>query len=303
MKNFLAVDWGTTNVRAWRMSGGRPAETAEMPLGVSKIEHGAAANVFERQVRPAVGAENLPALMCGMIGSDIGWRSAPYAPCPAGKADLLQRLETVSERPLVRIVPGLSCEGLAGAPDVIRGEETQLIGWMERHPELTRGRHVVCLPGTHSKWVVVEDGRIARFLTAMTGELYEVLCTHSLLRTGERDDDELAFKQGVDAAGDGGALSLRLFTARSRIVAGGAPKTSAASYLSGLLIGSEIAAAPRLLGLSEDTRVCVLGAPALRKRYLRALSHVGIAAWEEDGDEAVRAGLSALVEMGALDDA
>lgn len=304
MTDFLAVDWGTTNLRAWRISGGRPVETAEKPLGVSKISPGQAAEVFETEVRPAVQAQGLPALMCGMIGSDIGWRTAPYVPCPAGKRELIERLETLpSKGPLVRIVPGLTCDGIAGAADVMRGEETQLIGWIERQPDRAQGRHVVCHPGTHAKWVVIDDGRVTRFCTAMTGELYDVLSTHSLLRAEETVEDELAFGQGVDAAGDGDALSLRLFTARSRIVAGDAPKSSAASYLSGLLIGSEISAAPPALGLRDRVRVCVLGAPNLRRRYVRALSHRGVQAWEEDGNEAALAGFAALVDLGALDDA
>jgi 2-dehydro-3-deoxygalactonokinase len=242
--------------------------------------------------------------MCGMIGSNMGWRAVSYVRCPAAKRELAARVETVSEAgPPVRIIPGLVCDGIAHASDVMRGEETQLLGWIEKQAARSEGRHVICHPGTHAKWALIEDGRITRFCTAMTGELYDVLSTHSLLRAEDEIEDDLAFQQGVSAAGDGDALSLRLFTARSRIVAGGAPKASSASYLSGLLIGSEIGAAPRMLGLTESQRICVLGAPDLRRHYARALSLRGFKAWEEDGADAVLAGFAALVALGALDEA
>jgi 2-dehydro-3-deoxygalactonokinase len=168
--SILACDWGTTNLRGWTLdaSGAVVTET-ELPIGVSTLAAGEAAQRFEHEVRPALDAAELPAILCGMVGSNLGWALAPYADCPAGFADLARAALQVA--PQVRIIPGLRCSGLTGAPDVMRGEETQVLGWLAQRPERQQGRHLICHPGTHAKWVVVEDGRIVRFVTAMTGEL------------------------------------------------------------------------------------------------------------------------------------
>ncbi len=296
MGSFLACDWGTTNLRAWRLGADGAVEAArDFPFGVSKLQPGQAEQVFRDQVRPALDAQALPALLCGMIGSNLGWRAVAYLDCPASAADLARGLVEVEGGPApVRVVPGLRGPGLEGAPDVMRGEETQIIGWLALEPERLRGRHVVCHPGTHAKWALIEDGRIVRFLTAMTGELFEVLRRHSVLRTEARPDDEAAFDLGLKSAGDGGALASRLFTARSRVVAGGLAPDAAAAYLSGLLIGAEVAALPGLLGLEAGSTVAVVGEGALTRWYGRALEARGWRAGLYDGDQAVLSGLAAL---------
>ncbi|MDB5425835.1 MAG: 2-dehydro-3-deoxygalactonokinase, partial [Phenylobacterium sp.] len=179
---LLACDWGTTNLRAWTLDAqGAVVAGKDFALGVSKLAPGEAGPLFEAEVRPALDARALPAILCGMIGSNLGWRTAPYADCPAGLDELARALTPVTE--LARIVPGLRCEGIAGAPDVMRGEETQLLGWLAQNPDRREGRQVICHPGTHAKWVVVEVGRIVRFVTAMTGELFAVLGRHSVLKS------------------------------------------------------------------------------------------------------------------------
>jgi 2-dehydro-3-deoxygalactonokinase len=289
---LLACDWGTTNLRAWTLddTGGVVAEQ-DFPLGVSRLAPGEAGKRFEAEVGPALHAAALPAILCGMVGSHRGWATAPYADCPAGLADLAKRLTLVADG--VRIVPGLRCEGLAGAPDVMRGEETQLLGWLAQYPDRQTGRHLVCHPGTHAKWVLVEDGRIARFVTAMTGELFAVLRQHSLLKSDAPADDDEAFDAGLAAAGQGDALAARLFTARARVVGGKASAESTPSYVSGLRIGAEVAAVPRLLG-EAATHVALLGDAALCDRYRRALERIGVAAEAFDGEAAAVAGLFAL---------
>jgi len=290
---LLACDWGTTNLRAWTLDDvGRVAAEHDFALGVSKLAPGEAAQRFEAEVRPALQARDLPAILCGMVGSTIGWREAPYADCPAGLADLAGRLTKVA--PAVRIVPGLRCEGIAGGPDVMRGEETQVLGWLAQNPERRTGRHVVCHPGTHAKWVLVEDGRIVRFVTAMTGELFAVLSHHSLLKSDAPADDDAAFDEGLAAAGEGDALAARLFTARARVVGGKAKAESTPSYLSGLLIGSEAASAPRLLLGEAPKQVVLLGDAALCTRYRRALVRRDVAVEVFDGEAAAIAGLFAL---------
>ena len=292
---FLAVDWGTTQVRAWVIEPvpvERPPIT--FPLGVSRLKSGEAAARFRDEIRPALGAEALPAILCGMIGSNLGWTPVPYLDCPTDLAALGQSLAPAPGDPLAWIVPGLRGPGVAGAPDVLRGEETQVLGWLAADRARMRGQHVICLPGTHAKWVLVEDGRIIRFVTAMTGELFDVLTHHSVLRSDGRADDLEAFRKGVGAAGDGGGLAARLFSARARVVGAGAPAAETASYLSGLLIGAEITGVAPLLGAETKGPVMVIGEPELCDWYLKAFASLGRAAMAHDGAEAVLGGLCAL---------
>jgi len=289
---LLACDWGTTNLRAWTLdAAGGVVAHREFPLGVSRLAPGEAERRFQQEVRPAMGGERLPAILCGMVGSNLGWQAVAYADCPAGLDALREALREVA--PGVRIVPGLRCQGLAGAPDVMRGEETQILGWLAQHPRRQRGRIVLCHPGTHAKWVLIDDGRIVRFVTAMTGELFAVLGQHSVLRSEAPADDAAAFEAGLAAAGDGAALAARLFTARARVVGGDAPAQSTPSYLSGLLIGAEVAAVPQQLG-ERPERVVLLGDAGLCGRYRTALERIGIAVETFDGEAAAIAGLSAL---------
>ncbi len=298
---LLACDWGTTNLRAWTLDAeGRVIGDRDFELGVSRLGPGEAARRFETEVRPELDAVGLPAILCGMIGSNLGWTVAPYIDCPAGLRELAAALVPVGDGPgWVRIVPGARGPGVAAAPDVMRGEETQLFGWLAQNPDRARGRHVVCHPGTHAKWMLVEDGRLVRFITAMTGELFAVLGKHSVLKSDALADDDEAFCEGVAAAGEGDALAARLFTTRARVVGGGKPAESTPSYLSGLLIGAEVAAMPRLLGLSPDEPIALLGDETLCRLYRRALDRRGVASETYDGEAAAIAGLLALYELGA----
>jgi 2-dehydro-3-deoxygalactonokinase len=295
---LLACDWGTTNLRAWALdAGGQVVAGREFALGVSQLAPGEAARRFTDEVRPALQAGGLPAILCGMIGSDLGWTAVPYVDCPIGTEELAARLTTLE--PGVRVVPGVRCAGLAGGPDVMRGEETQLMGWLSLHPERAKGRQVVCHPGTHAKWMLVEDGRLVRFVTAMTGELFAVLGRHSVLKSDAPADDDAAFDEGVAAAGDGGALAARLFTARARVVGQGKAAASTPSYLSGLLLGAEVAGVPPVLGLRPGESVALLGDERLCVRYQRALQHRAVESRIFDGERAAIAGLCTLYRQGA----
>ena len=297
---FLAVDWGTTHTRAWVVDAhGRPGPRRDLPLGVAKLAPGEAAERFRAEVRPALGAQGLPALLCGMIGSTLGWREAPYLDCPADAAALARGLLRVEgEDAPVAIAPGLRCRRPdMDAPDVMRGEEVQVMGWIAADPANARGRHLVCHPGTHAKWVEVVDGRVVRFVTAMTGELYDLLSSHGVLRQPPATGDvgaDTGFETGLLAAGEGEALASRLFTVRSRVVGGGMDPGSARAYLSGLLVGADVAASPRLLGFAPDTPVALVGDPTLTGLYARALRRRGAPVSETSGDAAVLAGLLAL---------
>ena len=258
---------------------------------------GEAARRFDEEVRPSLGRADLPALFCGAIGSNVGWQTAPYVDCPADLSAIAASVTHV--RADIWIAPGLRCEGLGGACDVLRGEETKAMGWLALAPERQRGRHLVCQPGTHSKWLVIDDGRITRFLSAFTGELFAVLSQHSILRNDGRAHDPAAFEAGLAAAADGDALLNRLYTARSRVAGGSASPNSTGSYLSGLLIGAEVAATPRLLGV-EGAPVVLLGDKPACDRYATALTRRGVATEQADGEAAVLAGLVAIARLRGL---
>lgn len=293
---FLACDWGTTNLRAWALDdAGRVLAQHDFPFGVSRLPPGEAAHRFTQDVRPALQADATPAILCGMVGSNLGWTLAPYADCPTSLADLAAQMVSVpAGGGAVRIVPGVRCAGFNGRGDVMRGEETQLFGWLESHPEWARGRHVVCHPGTHTKWMLIEDGALAGFVTAMTGELFALLGQHSVLRSDTPPTDMTAFDEGVAAAGDGDALAARLFTARARIVGQGAAAETGSSYLSGLLVGADVAATPRLLGVEGVSSVALLGDARLCALFERALRHRGVATETFSGEAAAVTGLFAL---------
>lgn len=297
--SLLACDWGTTNLRAWTLdAAGGVVAKREFPFGVSKLAPGEAALRFAEGVRPTLGAETLPAILCGMVGSNLGWTLAPYADCPVNLGDLASRLIQPPGAPEVRIIPGVRARGFNDQGDVMRGEETQLFGWLAARPERAQGRHLICHPGTHTKWMVVEDGRLTAFVTAMTGELFAVLGAHSVMRSDVPPDDLDAFDLGVAAAGDGGGLAARLFTARARVVGQGASPQSTSSYLSGLLVGADVAATPDLLGKGGFDTLSLLGDARLCGLYDRALKTRGQSAETFDGEAAAVAGLFALHQMG-----
>ena len=299
---LLACDWGTTNLRAWALDGaGGVLVDKDFPLGVARLAPGEAARLFREEVRPALSAERAPAILCGMIGSNLGWTIAPYAELPTSLADLAACLVTVDDAVPGRIVPGVRSPGFNGQGDVMRGEETQLFGWLSGDPARARGRRLVCHPGTHTKWMVVEDGRLTAFVTAMTGELFAVLTQHSVLRSETPPTDMAAFDEGLAAAGDGQALAARLFTARARVVGQGRPAETASSYLSGLLIGADVAATPGLLGIPATAPVVLLGDARLCGLYARALERRGLCNETFDGEAAAIAGLYALHRTGTAE--
>jgi 2-dehydro-3-deoxygalactonokinase len=299
---FLAADWGTSNLRAWVVGDdGTVLAEDRFPWGVAKIETGEAGRRLRDEIRPGLKAEELPAILCGMIGSTLGMAEVPYVDCPAGLADVAAGLFTVeATAPQTRIAPGLRCRRLSGDPDVMRGEETKILGWVSLDPARSRGRRVLCLPGTHNKWVLVEDGRIIRFVTAMSGELFDVLSHHGVLRSDDDSPDvPAALADGVARGVAPGSLAAKLFTARSRVVGGDMPKASARSYLSGLLIGDEITNLPAMLDAGPDSEVDLLGDSQLCRYYASALQQCGVKSVVHDGDEAVLAGLKALFQEGS----
>jgi 2-dehydro-3-deoxygalactonokinase len=297
--DFLAADWGSSNLRAWRLSAdGTVLDVRRWAWGVAGLEPGEAARKLTDDIRPALRAQNLPAILCGMVGSALGIAAAPYADCPADGEALGRRLLKVDDR--TWIVPGLRCLRPDGYPDVIRGEETKVLGWLALNPARREGDHVLCLPGTHGKWVLVRDGRIERFTTCMTGELFALLSQHSVLRSGAEPSDDDTFNEGLAYGAADGPLASRLFTVRARQVGDGLDPVPAASFLSGLLIGDETARLPPLMGLKSGATLGLMGAPKLCALYRTALEGQGFHIDEADAEAAVVAGLAHLRHAGPI---
>lgn len=289
-------DWGTSRLRLYLRQGKTVLDRRDGP-GV-----GALTTSPERTFLDLVGdwreAGPSGAILCGMVGSRIGWVEAPYAPCPASAADLRERVLKIEADGLpVSIIPGLSCVNPLGGPDVMRGEETQILGALELDPALKRGRHLLLLPGTHSKWTVVEDGAITGFLTAPVGETFALLRQHSTLAAGLGPDvlgSEAGFTMGLTRIVEQGPALLPhlLFETRARQLLNGLSGGDAMGFLSGLLIGADAAAARRWFG--ELGKVTLIGAPSLNTLYGQAISSAGGQAAALDGDSAVLAGLTTL---------
>lgn len=287
---FIAGDWGTSRLRLYLCD-------ARGHVLVRGEGEGASVPDCPGRFAAAVAAWDaahgvLPAVLSGMVGSTIGWKEVPYLSCPARPVSIARgALRLVEQERPVAIVPGLKCVGPAGSPDVMRGEETQILGALGLDRALTRGRHVFCMPGTHAKWVVVEDGGVASFQTAPSGELFEVLRRHSVLARdgGAVDAQSPAFALGLKLARQEADLLHLLFSTRARVVTGAMPGTEASSYLSGLILGKDVGTAVKLMALSGT--VNLICTPALAALYGRALDDYGLGHRLIDGDDAALAGL------------
>ena len=282
---MIAVDWGTSSFRAYRLdASGRICEARSAAAGIMTVAVGGFARVLEDQLGDWLA--DAPIVMSGMIGSRQGWLEIPYAECPAGAGEIARGVRAVrwGDGRQAWIVPGLSCRDESGVPDVMRGEETQLLGALG---DLPGGETTICLPGTHSKWVRLQDGRILSFATAMTGEVFAVLRRHSILGRlmpeGEDCDDDVWFDAGLRRAGETDGVLHHLFGVRARGLFGEVPAAGLASYLSGILIGREIAdLAPR------SGTIHLIGASRLAALYERALRASGRAARILDPDGVAR---------------
>ncbi|RME63464.1 MAG: 2-dehydro-3-deoxygalactonokinase [Alphaproteobacteria bacterium] len=301
---FIAGDWGTSNLRLFLMDGGALRDRAQGP-GVSIAMESPAAVLAHATAHWRASHGPLPVLLCGMIGSSIGWVETPYLPCPVGYAELDGLLTRfVADGQPVAIIPGLSTVNPLGAPDFMRGEETQIFGALTNRPALQTGTHFLCLPGTHAKWVLIKDGRIETFLTALSGELYALLRRHSVIARGaEALDpvDEEAFRAGVArslAPASGSFLLHQLFEARARQLDGSYGKPQAVSFLSGLVIGHDVAGALQIFTplLAGQKHVTLVGASALSQLYGAALAQHGWQSVALDGDAQSLAGLCAVAD-------
>ena len=274
---MIAVDWGTTNRRAWALGrGGTVLAERSDSEGLLGVKLGDFAHSFAAFAAPWLGSSRrLPVLMCGMVGSKLGWAEAPYIEAPADLAGLARHLHPVpfDGNAQIAIVPGVSSVE-RGVPDVMRGEECQVLAVLA---ERRLRDATLLLPGTHSKWVRVVDGKLSAFRTYMTGELYNALSSSgTLAQLMEKGDaDSAAFEQGLKQGQDegSGALTHLLFGVRTLGLFDRLPRTSLASYLSGLLIGAELMDA---LDWSGAKHVIAVGSPRLLENYRRAADLVGL---------------------------
>jgi 2-dehydro-3-deoxygalactonokinase len=278
-------DWGSSRLRLWRLQGGAVAARREGPGVLGTSDHAAV-------LRETIGDWPETAItLCGMAGARGALREVPYAACPATAAEWRQGSMDFGIAGFdVRIAAGLSLER-HGLHDVMRGEETQVFGAMTLDPALAEGRHTIVLPGTHSKWVRLEAGRIAHFRTFVTGELFALLAASSLAGGGDQGGDAgEGFAEGLLRARTGTALSAGLFEARAAQLVSGRTGAWARAYLSGLLIGCEVAAA-----IGEGP-VVVIGVPALAELYGDALAGYGVDVHRRDDEACTIAGLRLLDE-------
>jgi 2-dehydro-3-deoxygalactonokinase len=273
---LIGLDWGTTACRAYLIGadGAVQARFADGP-GILRVENGAFGPALRAMIDPWVAAYGpLPVVLSGMIGSRQGWVEVPYVACPAAADELAAGLGRIAESGLgpIAVVPGMTVTN-ADMPDVMRGEETQVLGAL-----VSSGRAdgLFLLPGTHSKWVEVADRRIVAFRTFMTGEVFAALKDHTILgrlmRAGK--DAGGGFTRGIDegaALDSAGALLNRLFAVRTYGLADRLSDTALADYLSGLLIGAEIAAAMA----GRRAVVTIIARPGLATRYAEALRQLG----------------------------
>lgn len=289
-EGLIAVDWGTTNRRAYRIAGdGTLSDETADDFGILSVPAGGFAQAV-RELQARLG--DLPLLLAGMVGSNRGWVEAPYLPCPAGLAELAAKLCWV-EPGRIAIVPGVAYDG-AGHADVMRGEEVQILGAFAEG--LIAADSIVCHPGTHNKWIRLEGGRIAAFRTVMTGELFSLLREHSILADllAAPAEPGPAFEAGVRHGLEQDDLTAELFSVRARVLLGNARAEDAAGYTSGLLIGSDLRIGLRFAGEGE---VVVMGRPDLTRLFAAALEHAGRTAREVDGEEAFLCGAKHLAEM------
>lgn len=291
-------DWGTSNLRLYRIEqSGTVSATTQGP-GIGSLTQGAHAalrDALDTLAGGAMAADPPSEIrLCGMAGSRTGLAEAPYALCPADAEQWAREaIPLTFDGIALRIAAGLACDDL---PDVMRGEEAQIFGAIAMSPDRGAGRSVHVLPGTHSKWAVVEDGRITGFRTFLSGELFALLQSRSTLlalgETGTPDEEDAGFAAGLDRANGGDGLAAALFATRSLQLRAGRSRRWATGFLSGLIIGDEVQAMRRLAGLPQS--VSLIGAPALSARYVQALGAAGVAVQCLDGAACALKGLELL---------
>lgn len=284
---YILGDWGTSSARFYLCSGGEILDT-QVGKGIKFVDN-AAAEIETLTKRWVIEHGKMNIVLSGMVGSTLGWKEAGYCDCPASLTDILSHL-TIFDTPMgkVHIVPGVrTSEGLTGLPDVMRGEEVQVFGWAKDRPV----DGLVCLPGTHVKWINLQNGHITNFVSSLNGELFSILAEHSIL-LGQKTDQAVEigkpFRHGVEIGASRTSLNQLLFSARSLQLSGQYEESQARSYLLGLLIGSDVRGA---FDFSEKRDVQIIGGQGPATFYAEAIMLLGGTAHLQDGQAASIAGL------------
>ncbi|MEB8289548.1 2-dehydro-3-deoxygalactonokinase [Klebsiella michiganensis] len=282
---YIAIDWGSTNLRAWLYQGERCLESRQSEAGVTRLNGHSPAAVFSEITRGWRDGAT-PAVMAGMVGSNVGWKVAPYLPVPVDFSTIGQQLTSVGDK--VWIIPGL-CVSRDDNQNVMRGEETQLLGARMIAPS-----SVYVMPGTHCKWVQADRQQIDDFRTVMTGELHHLLLRHSLVGAGlpEQVSAPDAFNAGLERGLHSPDILPQLFEVRASHVLGSLPRAHVGEFLSGLLIGAEVATLSQRF---RDQQVTIVAGEALANRYQQALSAIGRQTTVVSGDNAFQTGIRSII--------
>ncbi|MZL14035.1 2-dehydro-3-deoxygalactonokinase [Citrobacter amalonaticus] len=282
---YIAIDWGSTNLRAWLYQGDKCLESRQSEAGVTRL-NGKSPEAVLAEVTQNWRDSPTPVVMAGMVGSNVGWKIAPYLPVPASFAAIGEQLTPVGDN--VWIIPGL-CVSRDDNHNVMRGEETQLLGARTLSPS-----SVYVMPGTHCKWVQADAEQIHDFRTVMTGELHHLLLQHSLVGAGlpEQQTSSDAFAAGLARGIDSPAVLPQLFEVRASHVLGNLPREQVNEFLSGLLIGAEVASMRDFIA-HEQTITIVAGA-SLTSRYQQAFHAMGRDVSAVPGDTAFQAGIRSI---------
>lgn len=298
--SFIAVNWGSTNFRAHLVDEtGAVRDKRESPSGILKLDRQDIIDTLEVATRD--WEQNLPIYLNGMIGSTVGWEDVPYVQAPCSLDDFCDAIfKTKIGTKNCGIIPGISCRNNDQKPDIMRGEEIEIFGTLGLMPQLSQGEHVIVLPGTHSKWVKIRDGRVIEFFTSMVGEVFDHLSNQGLLSSvmdgyGEANS---ALKDGVVQGLRGGTgLGRLLFGVRAQVVCGDLDKSLAASYARGIFLGSEIGdAIAQYPDLNAQDGLLVIGAPKVTNLYAAALKQVGLQAKQVDAGQVTMTGYRQLHE-------
>ena len=286
--DWIAVDWGTSNVRAWAMSAqGAVLDRTQSPKGMASLTRDAFEPALIEMIGPWLQGP-ATVIACGMVGARQGWIEAPYAttPCAPLPAGLITA-PTTTPGLTVRIIPGIRQNSPA---DVMRGEETQIAGFVAQNPGWDG---VLCLPGTHTKWVQISASEVVSFQTFMTGELFATIGTQTVLRHSVATEgwDDAAFAQALaDSMARPERMAARMFSLRAESLLHALPGASARARLSGLLIGAELAGArPYWLG----QQIAIIGAGTVARLYQSALANQSAPATLADAESVTLAGLNA----------
>lgn len=282
---YIAIDWGSTNLRAWLYEGDNCLESRQSEAGVTRL-NGKSPEAVLAEVTQHWRDSATPVVMAGMIGSNVGWKIAPYLPVPACFSAIGEQLTAVSDN--VWIIPGL-CVSRDDNHNVMRGEETQLLGARTLSPS-----SVYVMPGTHCKWVQADAEQIHDFRTVMTGELHHLLLQYSLVGAGlpEQQPSSDAFAAGLARGIHSPAVLPQLFEVRASHVLGNLPREQVSEFLSGLLIGAEVASMSDQFAGSQS--ITIVAGTALTSRYQQAFRAIGRDVCTVSGDTAFQAGIRSI---------